>query len=214
MICTFGDLTDVIWWRELDLPNRAIIGWDGRLLETAPDAITSAKGLEIYAELAGKTTFSAKTRLVELLMESGDMVGEPKPITHPVKFFEKGDRPLEIVSTRQWYIRNGGKDAELRQRLLDLGKQLKFHPDFMKVRYENWVNGLTGDWLISRQRFFGVPIPVWYALDAQGNPDFDMVLVPTSAQLPIDPATDVPDGYTESQRGDANGFIGVVIPIL
>jgi valyl-tRNA synthetase len=210
MICTFGDLTDVIWWRELDLPNRAIIGWDGRLLETAPDAITSAKGLEIYAELAGKTTFSAKTRLVELLMESGDMVGEPKPITHPVKFFEKGDRPLEIVSTRQWYIRNGGKDAELRQRLLDLGKQLKFHPDFMKVRYENWVNGLTGDWLISRQRFFGVPIPVWYALDAQGNPEFDKVLVPTSAQLPIDPSTDVPDGYTESQRGVANGFIGEV----
>jgi valyl-tRNA synthetase len=210
MICTFGDLTDVIWWRELDLPNRAIIGWDGRLLETAPDAITSAKGLEIYAEIAGKTTFSAKTRLVELLMESGDMVGEPKPITHPVKFFEKGDRPLEIVSTRQWYIRNGGRDAELRQRLLDLGKQLKFHPDFMKVRYENWVNGLTGDWLISRQRFFGVPIPVWYALDAQGNPDFDKVLVPSSAQLPIDPSTDVPSGYTESQRGVANGFIGEV----
>jgi len=210
MICTFGDLTDVIWWRELDLPNRAIIGWDGRLLESAPDAITSAKGLEIYAELAGKTTFSAKTRLVELLMESGDMVGEPKPITHPVKFFEKGDRPLEIVSTRQWYIRNGGRDAELRQRLLDLGKQLKFHPDFMKVRYENWVNGLTGDWLISRQRFFGVPIPVWYALDASGNPEFDKVLVPSSAQLPIDPSTDVPDGYTESQRGVANGFIGEV----
>ena len=210
MICTFGDLTDVIWWRELDLPNRAIIGWDGRLLESAPDAITSAKGLEVYAELAGKTTFSAKTRLVELLMESGDMVGEPKPITHPVKFFEKGDRPLEIVSTRQWYIRNGGKDADLRARLLELGKQLKFHPDFMKVRYENWVNGLTGDWLISRQRFFGVPIPVWYALDAQGNPDFDKVLVPSKEALPIDPSTDVPAGYTEAQRGVSNGFIGEV----
>lgn len=210
MICTFGDLTDVIWWRELDLPNRAIIGWDGRLLATAPDVINDAKGLEIYAELAGKTTFSAKTRIVELLMESGDMVGEPKPITHPVKFFEKGDRPLEIVSTRQWYIRNGGRDAELRQRLLDLGKQLKFHPDFMKVRYENWVNGLTGDWLISRQRFFGVPIPVWYALDAEGNPDFDKVLVPTKDVLPIDPSTDVPSGYTEAQRGVANGFIGEV----
>lgn len=210
MICTFGDLTDVIWWRELDLPNRAIIGWDGRLLESAPDVITDAKALEIYAALAGKTTFSAKTRIVELLMESGDMVGEAKPITHPVKFFEKGDRPLEIVSTRQWYIRNGGRDAELRQRLLGLGKQLKFHPDFMKVRYENWVNGLTGDWLISRQRFFGVPIPVWYALDAQGNPDFEKVLVPTSELLPIDPSTDVPEGFSEAQRGVANGFIGEV----
>lgn len=210
MICTFGDLTDVIWWRELNLPNRAIIGWDGRLIEDAPEAITSSKGLASYAELAGKTVFSAKTRIVELLQESGDMVGEPKPITHPVKFFEKGDRPLEIVSTRQWYIRNGGRDAQLREKLLELGKQLKFHPDFMKVRYENWVNGLTGDWLISRQRFFGVPIPVWYALDSQGNPDFDRVLVPTSSQLPVDPSTDVPDGYLEQQRGIADGFIGEV----
>jgi len=210
MICTFGDLTDVIWWRELDLPNRAIIGWDGRLLETAPDVINTPEALGIYAELAGKTTFSAKTRIVELLQESGDMVGEPKPITHPVKFFEKGDRPLEIVSTRQWYIRNGGRDAELRERLLEFGKELKFHPDFMRVRYENWVNGLTGDWLISRQRFFGVPIPVWYALDANGEPDFDRVLVPSKELLPIDPSTDVPAGYSEAQRGVANGFIGEV----
>ena len=210
MICTFGDVTDVIWWRELDLPNRAIIGWDGRILEDAPDVITSTDGIAAYKELAGKTVFSAKTRIVELLQESGDMIGEPKPITHPVKFFEKGDRPLEIVSTRQWYIRNGGRDSELRQRLLDLGKQLHFHPDFMKVRYENWVNGLTGDWLISRQRFFGVPIPVWYAVDANSEPDFEKVLVPTSEQLPIDPSTDVPNGYTESQRGQANGFIGEV----
>lgn len=138
------------------------------------------------------------------------MVGEAKPITHPVKFFEKGDKPLEIVSTRQWYIRNGGRDAELRERLLELGKELKFHPDFMRVRYENWVNGLTGDWLISRQRFFGVPIPVWYQLDADGNPDFEKILVPDPAQLPIDPSTDVPNGYTESQRGVANGFVGEV----
>ena len=210
MICTFGDVTDVIWWRELDLPNRAIIGWDGRILEDAPEIISSAEGLAAYKELAGKTVFSAKTRIVELLQESGDMIGDPKPITHPVKFFEKGDRPLEIVSTRQWYIRNGGRDAELRQRLLDLGKQLNFHPDFMKVRYENWVNGLTGDWLISRQRFFGVPIPVWYAVDENGEPDFDKVIVPTSEQLPIDPSTDVPNGFTESQRGQANGFIGEV----
>ncbi len=210
MICTFGDVTDVIWWRELDLPNRAIIGWDGRILEDAPEVITSTEGLAAFAELSGKTVFSAKTRIVELLQESGDMVGDPKPITHPVKFFEKGDRPLEIISTRQWYIRNGGRDQELRNRLLELGKQLHFHPDFMKVRYENWVNGLTGDWLISRQRFFGVPIPVWYQVDANGEPDFEKVIVPSAEQLPIDPSTDVPSGFTESQRGQANGFIGEV----
>ena len=210
MICTFGDVTDVIWWRELDLPNRAIMGWDGRIISECPEAITSEPGKAAFAELAGKTTFSAKARIVELLQESGDMIGEPKPITHPVKFFEKGDKPLEIVSTRQWYIRNGGRDEAIRARLIELGKQLKFHPDFMRVRYENWVNGLTGDWLISRQRFFGVPIPVWYALDADGNPDFDKVLVPAIETLPIDPSSDVPAGYNESQRGESGGFIGEV----
>ena len=210
MICTFGDLTDVIWWRELDLPNRAIIGWDGRLLPEAPEAITSATGVDHYAQLAGKTVFSAKQTIVELLQASGDMVGDAKPINHPVKFFEKGDRPLEIVSTRQWYLRNGGRDEALRARLIELGKALNFHPDFMRVRYENWVNGLTGDWLISRQRFFGVPIPVWYQIDEHGNPNFDAVLVPTPEQLPIDPSTDVPEGFIEAQRGVAGGFIGEI----
>jgi valyl-tRNA synthetase len=210
MICTFGDVTDVIWWRELDLPNRAIMGWDGRIISEVPEAITSEAGKAAFAELAGKTMFSAKARMVELLQESGDMIGEPKPIVHPVKFFEKGDKPLEIVSTRQWYIRNGGRDEKVRARLIELGKELKFHPDFMRVRYENWVNGLTGDWLISRQRFFGVPIPVWYALDADGNPDFDKVLVPDLSLLPIDPSSDVPAGYEEVQRGVPGGFIGEV----
>ncbi|MBP7835497.1 MAG: class I tRNA ligase family protein, partial [Rhodoluna sp.] len=187
MICTFGDVTDIIWWRELDLPNRAIIGWDGRIIEEMPDAIVSERGKEIYAELVGKTIFSAKQRIVELLQESGDMIGDPKPITHDVKFFEKGDKPLEIVSTRQWYIRNGGRDADLRDRLIAMGKDLNFVPDFMRVRYENWVNGLTGDWLISRQRFFGVPIPVWYALDANGEANYDAPLVPAIESLPVDP---------------------------
>ena len=208
MICTFGDVTDIIWWRELDLPNRAIIGWDGRIIEEMPDAIISARGKEIYAELVGKTIFSAKQRIVELLQESGDMIGEPKPITHDVKFFEKGDKPLEIVSTRQWYIRNGGRDADLRDRLIAMGKDLNFVPDFMRVRFENWVNGLTGDWLISRQRFFGVPIPVWYSLDANGEANFDAPLVPSIDSLPVDPSSDVPVGFTEAQRGVAGGFIG------
>jgi valyl-tRNA synthetase len=208
MICTFGDVTDIIWWRELDLPNRAIIGWDGRIIEEMPDAIVSARGKEIYAELVGKTIFSAKQRIVELLKESGDMIGEPKPISHDVKFFEKGDKPLEIVSTRQWYIRNGGRDAELRDRLIAMGKDLNFVPDFMRVRFENWVNGLTGDWLISRQRFFGVPIPVWYELDANGEANYEAPLVPAIESLPVDPSSDVPAGFTESQRGVAGGFIG------
>ena len=210
MICTFGDVTDVIWWRELDLPNRAILGFDGRIVSEAPEAITSARGRELFAQLAGKTVFSAKAAVVEALQSSGELVGEIRKITHPVKFFEKGDKPLEIVSTRQWYIKNGARDEALRERLLAHGKQLEWHPDFMRVRYENWVEGLSGDWLISRQRFFGVPIPVWYPLDADGNPVFDRPILPSEDSLPVDPSSDVPVGYDESQRGEAGGFQGEV----
>ncbi|MFD1722561.1 valine--tRNA ligase [Amnibacterium endophyticum] len=208
MICTFGDLTDVTWWRDLSLPTRAVIGFDGRFLPEAPAAIESSAGREAYAELAGKTVFSARTAVVELLRERGALLGEPRRITHPVKFYEKGDRPLEIVTTRQWYLTNGGRDEALRERLQAAGKRLEFVPDFMRVRYENWVGGLTGDWLVSRQRFFGVPIPVWYRLDEDGNPLFDEVLLPEAAQLPLDPYTDVPPGFEEAQRGQPGGFTG------
>ncbi len=208
MICTFGDITDVTWWRELDLPNRAIIGFDGRILPEPPAAIEGDTGREAYAQLAGKTVFSAKQAVVDLLRASGDLVGEPKPIQHPVKFFEKGDKPLEIVSTRQWYVKNGARDEQLRERLIELGRGIDWHPDFMRVRYENWVNGLTGDWLISRQRFFGVPIPVWYPLDRDGNPVFDEPILPSEESLPVDPSSDPAPGFDEVQRGQAGGFIG------
>jgi valyl-tRNA synthetase len=206
MICTFGDVTDIIWWRELDLPNRTILGKDGRVVAEAPDAIVSEAGTAAFAELAGKTVFSAKKRMVELLTETGELVQVSTPFTHPVKFYEKGDRPLEIVSTRQWYLRNGARDADFRDRLIELGRGMNWHPDFMRVRYENWTNGLTGDWLVSRQRFFGVPIPVWYGLDENGERDYDRVIVPDLGQLPVDPTTDVPAGYDESQRGVPGGF--------
>jgi valyl-tRNA synthetase len=206
MICTFGDVTDIIWWRELDLPNRTILGKDGRVIADPPEAIVSEAGTAAFAELAGKTVFSAKKRIVELLTESGELVEVSKPFTHPVKFYEKGDRPLEIVSTRQWYLRNGARDADFRDRLIELGRSMNWHPDFMRVRYENWTNGLTGDWLVSRQRFFGVPIPVWYGLDENGERDYARVIVPDAGQLPVDPTTDVPAGYDESQRGVPGGF--------
>ncbi len=206
MICTFGDVTDVVWWRELDLPNRTIIGADGRLIQDAPEAIVGDAATAAYAELAGKTVFSAKQRVVELLRESGDLIGEPKPITHAVKFFEKGDRPLEIISTRQWYIRNGARDDALRANLIERGREIDFVPEHMRVRYENWVGGLTGDWLISRQRFFGVPIPVWYRLDEHG--ERAGVLVPLEGDLPVDPASQAPNGFEESQRGAPGGFEG------
>ncbi|HEX6887920.1 MAG TPA: valine--tRNA ligase, partial [Candidatus Nanopelagicales bacterium] len=208
MICTFGDTTDVTWWRELDLPTRPIVGWDGRILLDTPDWITRESGRVAFASLAGTTMFSAKARMVELLGEHGFLEGEPRQITHPVKFFEKGDRPLEIVTTRQWYIRNGGRDLDLRRALLARGEELAWHPAGMAVRYANWVSGLAGDWLISRQRFFGVPIPLWYRLDPHGNPDYHQVIVPDEASLPVDPSAEAPPGFAESMRGKPDGFIG------
>jgi len=204
MICTFGDLTDVTWWRELQLPTRAIVGMDGRLIADAPDGVDAAA----YARLAGKTVHSAREEVVAMLRESADLEGDPKPITHPVKFYENGDRPLEIVTTRQWYFRNGGRDQALRKAFMARGEQLDWHPSHMRVRYEHWVQGLTGDWLISRQRFFGVPFPIWYRLDDAGNTLHDERLVPDEASLPVDPSTDCPAGYEPSQRGKPGGFIG------
>ena len=207
MVCTFGDLTDVIWWRELNLATRPTIGRDGRFVADAP-AIMSDKAKLQYARLAGKSVKQAQTLTVEMLRETGELIDEPRAIVHAVKFYEKGDRPLEIVTSRQWYIRNGGRDEKLRDKLLARGDELTWHPDFMQHRYANWVGGLNGDWLVSRQRYFGVPIPLWYRLDANSEIIYENPLVPAVDQLPVDPSTDVPQGFLAEQRGAANGFTG------
>jgi valyl-tRNA synthetase len=209
MICTFGDLTDVTWWRELALPVRAVIAPNGTLRSVAwgtPgwESRDAARAQQAYEQLAGLSAAKARARIVELLRESADLVGEPKPITHPVKFFQKGDRPLEIISSRQWFI----KTMVYREELIERGRQLQWHPDYMRHRFETWVNGLTGDWCISRQRFFGVPFPLWYRVGSEGAVDYSRPIVPEYPRLPIDPSTDVPDGFSEDQRGAAGGFIG------
>ncbi len=209
MICTFGDITDVTWWRELSLPVRAVILPNGTLRpvtwgepgwESEEPAVAQAS----YDQIAGQSIAKARSRVVELLREQGSMIGEPRPIMHNVKFFEKGDRPLEIITSRQWFV----KTMDSRSSLIERGRQLHWYPDYMRVRYENWVNGLSGDWCISRQRFFGVPFPLWYPISSAGLVEYSRPIVPDELRLPMDPSTDVPDGYRAEQRNQPGGFSG------
>jgi valyl-tRNA synthetase len=201
MVCTFGDLTDVIWWRELRLPVRSIVTRNGRIQAEPPPGVPDG---EAWQALAGASLSQARAAVVERLRASGGLVGEPRPMTHPVKFYEKGDRPLEIVTSRQWFFRL----LDHRERLAARGRELRWHPPFMAARYQSWVEGLNSDWLVSRQRFFGVPVPLWYPVPADGRPDYDNPITPGEDHLPIDPSTDVPDGYEPGQRGVPGGFVG------
>ncbi|HEY7513482.1 MAG TPA: valine--tRNA ligase, partial [Vicinamibacteria bacterium] len=218
MVCTFGDATDVQWWREQSLPLRQIVGPDGRLVSVrfGSEAYPSAspeRANAAYAALQGKTVKEAQKAIVELLRDGsgaagGDgrppLVSEPEAVEHPVKFYEKGDRPLEFVTTRQWFVRLLDK----KEALVANGDRIAWHPDFMRMRYRNWTENLNLDWCISRQRFFGVPFPVWYPVDAQGRNAFDEPILADAKSLPVDPVAEVPPGYTEAQRGKPGGFRG------
>jgi valyl-tRNA synthetase len=204
MICTFGDLTDVVWWRELGLPVRSVVERDGRLRDAPLPDFTADGAIRHWDELGGKSLKQARARITELLRETGDLVGEPRAITHAVKFYERGTRPLEIVTSRQWFIRT----LEHTDEFLERGKELSWHPPYMQARYESWVQGLNSDWLISRQRFFGVPFPLWYPVGDDGAVDHDHPMVPDESRLPVDPSTDVPEGYSAEDRDRPGGFTG------
>ena len=215
MVCTFGDAMDVEWWKSSGLPVKQLIGRDGRILPAscgcAPfESVESELAQRSHDEIAGLTAAKAKSRIAELLAEEGSLpgwqgpalVGEPKPTDQIVKFYEKGDRPLEFVTTRQWFVRV----LEHKEELLAQGDKIQWHPAHMKTRYTHWVEGLNQDWCISRQRYFGVPFPVWYPLDAAGEPDFSRPIYAAAEALPVDPLTDCPPGFDESGRDVPGGF--------
>lgn len=169
MCCTFGDSTDLEWWKEYKLPTVSVINKFGKIKEGQP-----YEGLKIN---------QAREKVIEDLNESGLLVKQEK-ISHDVNVHERCGKPTELIPTTQWFV----DLMSNKQNFIDAGEKIKWHPEYMKQRYMDWVKNLKWDWNISRQRYFGVPIPVWYCKDC------GEVKLPEEYQLPVNPINDKPIG--------------------
>ncbi|MFN7037999.1 MAG: valine--tRNA ligase [Alphaproteobacteria bacterium] len=197
MCCTFGDIADIAWWKTHNLPTRVIIDKRGRI--TGLDELGSAewssvdldKAKKYIEQINGIKVKEAKAKVIEWLKEQ-NLITKQVEVNQIVKCAERSGAPLEILVTPQWFI----KILDSKQDLLDKANECQWHPPYMKVRLDNWINGLNWDWCISRQRFFGVPFPVWYS---KRPGEEGKIIIPTLEQLPIDPFKDLPDGYTKDE---------------
>ncbi len=168
MCCTFGDTTDIAWYLAHNLPLKQAIDRNGDMTEIAG----KYKGMHLH---------KARKMIIDDLKAAG-LLKAQKPITHEVKVHDRCGTEIEIINSKQWFI----KYLDLREDLLKWGAELKWYPEYMKHRYDNWVKGLQWDWLISRQRFFGVPFPVWYCAKC------DEPVFGDEKKLPVDPLKDKP----------------------
>ena len=212
MICTFGDVTDVVWWRELALPVRAIIQPNGAL-KPVTWGERGWESADAGARAAGTTTSSPNLSAVEGAREDRRAAeGERRSDRRAAADHARG----EVLREGRSAARDRDEPAVVHQddgvprgAARSAARELQWHPPYMQARLENWINGLSGDWCVSRQRFFGVPFPVWYPVRDDGSRSTTRARsLPAEDRLPIDPSTDVPDGYRADQRDQPGGFTG------
>ncbi len=174
MCCTYGDETDMYWKKQYDLPEKIIIDKSWTISGTNQESVN------------GHYHKKARKILIEELRAQGKVRNE-KPIKHTVNTHERCGTPIEIIPVSQWFI----DVMSIKRELLENADKIEWHPEYMKKRYIEWVENLKWDWGISRQRFFGIPTPVWYSKKT------GELIVPDVWDLPVDPVTDIPRNLPE-----------------